>query len=215
MSVMKTCTLVAALALASCGGGGGGSTTRNVVKPGAPSAAMDPATQKAGGAPGQKPEGLFNYPKVPDDQRALPIKEWFNPDVTGDLNRDPFRSYLVEETSSKNKANGPHVVDECEKRTVAAEYGLRDLTLVGIVKKGTTAYALFVDSQNFGHIAKRDDCLSKDKARLKEIGSQSITVEIRGEAPPGAPAPPPREEEWKLHPESVELTDKLLNGGSN
>jgi Tfp pilus assembly protein PilP len=138
----------------------------------------------------------------------------FTPDPTGDKNRDPFRSYLVDEAATASApGKGANVVDECEKRMVADQYGLRDLELVGIVKKGTTAYALFVDSQQVGHIARRGDCLSKDKARVKEIGQSSIVVEVRGDAPPGQPAPEPREEEWKLHPEQLDLNQNREGSG--
>jgi Tfp pilus assembly protein PilP len=150
---------------------------------------------------------LVTYPKVDDAlYRIAFTPDMFQPDPVGDKNRDPFRSYLVDEASTATlPGKAAQSVDECEKRMVADQYGLRDLSLVGIVKKGTTAYALFTDSQQFGHIARRGDCLSKDKARVKEIGQSSIIVEVRGDAPPGQPAPDPREEEWRLHPEQLEL----------
>jgi hypothetical protein len=214
---MRRLALAAALAVAWVGPGCGSDPpakkpepAKKAAKPGAP----DGSGAKGGAAKGGKgklkgPQPLFTYPHVKEDHRVSLNKEVFTPDSTGDVNRDPFRSYLVEEGAGtgNTKEPGPQV-DECEKRMVADQYGLRDLQLVGIVKKGTTAYALFIDTQSFGHIARRDDCLSKDKARVKEIGASSITVEIRGEAPPGAPPPPPREEEWKLHPEALDLGDR-------
>jgi hypothetical protein len=197
--------------LAACGDDAPKSAPRAAapaVNPATPSVARpQPGAPGAPLGPGQKaPSPLFTYPKAPDKFRVTFTPDMFEPDPTGDKNRDPFRSYLVEETQTPGKTpDGPRLEDECKNRTVADAYGLRDLHVVGIVKKGTTAYALFVDTQGFGHIAKRGDCLSKDKARIKEIGTQSITVEIRGDAPPGAPAPTPREEEWKLHPEALDL----------
>ena len=167
-----------------------------------------------GGAAGVKGGVLVTYAKVDDAlYRIAFTPDMFQPDPVGDKNRDPFRSYLVDEqTTATTQGKNTQSVDECERRMVAESYGLRDLNLVGIVKKGTTAYALFTDSQQFGHIARRGDCLSKDKARVKEIGQSSIIVEVRGDAPPGQPAPEPREEEWRLHPEQLELGQSREGG---
>ncbi|MBI4509727.1 MAG: hypothetical protein HY698_08815 [Deltaproteobacteria bacterium] len=153
---------------------------------------------------------LATYPKVPSDLRRELTKADFIPDATGDVNRDPFRSYLVEATGVAGSARSKEharAEDECDKRTVAGQYGLRDLTLAGIVLRGTKSYALFIDQQRLGHIAHRGDCLSKDKARLREIGENSVVLELRAEAPPGAPAPPPREEVWRLHPDELRLSE--------
>jgi hypothetical protein len=197
---------VALVACGSDGGGGGPPPNQPAVNPATPSVER-PQAGAAPKAPGGKPPGeLFTYPKAPDKFRVTFTPDMFEADPDGERNRDPFRSYLVEDTSAKPQRLGERPqVDECKDRMVADAYGLRDLHIVGIVKKGTTAYALFVDTQGLGHIAKRGDCLSKDRARIKEIGTQSITVEISGDPPPGAPAPPPREEEWRLHPETLEL----------
>jgi hypothetical protein len=134
-------------------------------------------------------------------------KDDFVKDASGDYNRDPFRSYLLKakDTSSTAGSGQSGGKDECTKGIVADQYGLRDLKLVGVVLRGTMTYALFTDSQNFGHIANRGDCVSKDRARLREIGADRVMLEIRGDAPPGAPAPPARDEIWRLHPEELEL----------
>jgi Tfp pilus assembly protein PilP len=212
--ILVTC---GALALAACGDDEGAKRGEEkpapekaqAVRPGQPSTEV--AEQQAQGAGGLKSSGkgapLVTYPKVDDAlYRVQFTADMFAPDPTGDKNRDPFRSYLVDDVNAAATAGKPSLaVDECDKRMVADQYGLRDLNLVGIVKKGTTAYALFIDSQGLGHIGRRGDCISKDKARLKEIGQSSIVVEVRGDAPPGQPAPEPREEEWKLHPEQLEL----------
>ena len=185
------------------------------VRPGQPSAEM--AEQAGRNAPLKGGQGspLVTYAKVDDAlYRIAFTPDMFVPDPTGDKNRDPFRSYLVDEANTATPTGKPTLtVDECEKRMVADGYGLRDLSLVGIVKKGTTAYALFIDTQGFGHIGRRGDCLSKDKARVKEIGQSSIIVEVRGDAPPGQQAPDPREEEWKLHPEQLELGGRREGSG--
>jgi hypothetical protein len=45
--------------------------------------------------------------------------------------------------------------------------------------------------------------ISKDKARVVEITQGCVKLEIRGEALPGAAAPPPREELSCLHPDDI------------
>jgi Tfp pilus assembly protein PilP len=214
-------TLLGALALTACGDDEGAKAEKpepekaQAIRPGQPSAEIAdqnrgaPLKSAGAGAP------LVTYPKVDDALYRIQFTaDMFVPDPTGDKNRDPFRSYLVDDANTAATAGRPSLaVDECDKRMVAEQYGLRDLNLVGIVKKGTTAYALFIDSQGLGHIGRRGDCLSKDKARLKEIGQGSIVVEVRGDAPPGQPAPEPREEEWRLHPEQLELGQRRDGSG--
>ncbi len=219
---LKTFAVLAAFSLSSlaasaCGDDEGGAAKAPATEKAQPvkagGASTDPeakaaAAKKAGGKGGKGgPQPLVTYPKVDDAlYRIAFAPEMFAPDMTGDKNRDPFRSYLVDDQAQAvQTGKNPLTVDECDKRMVAEQYGLRDLELVGIVKKGTTAYGLFTDTQKFGHIARRGDCLSKDKARVKEIGQSSIIVEVRGDAPPGQPAPEPREEEWRLHPEQLDL----------
>jgi Tfp pilus assembly protein PilP len=211
-----------ALALSACGDDEGAKKDdkpapekAQAIRPGQPSTEI---AEQGGNAPAKsagKGVPLVTYPKVDDALYRIQFTaDMFVPDPTGDKNRDPFRSYLVEDANSASTAGKPSLaVDECDKRLVADQYGLRDLNLVGIVKKGTTAYALFIDSQGLGHIGRRGDCLSKDKARLKEIGQSSIVVEVRGDAPPGQPAPEPREEEWRLHPEQLELGQRRDGSG--
>jgi hypothetical protein len=208
--------LVALVLLVACGDDGAGasrggseeSAAAKPAKPGTTSSAAAAATPKKG----KKGAKLWTYPKVDDSKyrRAFTSTD-FEPDLTGDVNRDPFRSYVLEDLQPSNTGKLPSEVDECERRTVAASYGLRELKLIGIVKKGTTAYGLFTDSRRDGHIAKRGDCLSKDRARIKEIGATNMIVEIRGQAAPGAPAPEPREEEWRLHPEQLDLRQEPID----
>ena len=62
-----------------------------------------------------------------------------------------------------------------------------------------------IDRQQVGQVAYLGDCLSKDKARIIEITPSCVRLEIRGEAPPGAPAPPAHEEKMSLHPHDIEI----------
>ena len=218
--VTKLSTLILIAALIPACGDDGKSTPRGGGGGGGKAAKKDPANPATGNKPGgpggkgkdgKAPPQLQTYPKVAAEFRKQLEKSDFAPDATGDINRDPFRSYLIDlaQVAGKGKkgAGGEDVIeDECEEKGVVAEsFGLRDLKLVGIVLRGTRTYALFTDSQNLGHTANRGDCISKERARVKDIGADRVTMEIRGQAPPGAPAPPPREEVWKLYPDELEL----------
>jgi Tfp pilus assembly protein PilP len=179
----------------------------------AKSGAARPA--KPGNTKGPVP--LQTYPKVAEEFRKALDKLDFAPDPSGDVNRDPFRSYLIDlaqvQGKGKKAPGEEGIQDECVGRGIVAEnYGLRDLRLTGIVHRGTRTWALFTDSQNLGHNAKRGDCLSKERARVKDIGADRVTVEIRGQAPPGAPAPPPREEVWRLYPDELDIETQSGGG---
>jgi Tfp pilus assembly protein PilP len=169
-------------------------------QPATPQMGKPSAAQTKGGKP-DAVAGVADgiYAKVDDAKyRVTLTREMFTPDPTGEINRDPFRSYVIEETPVATAGNKSTRKDECEKGLVAETVGLRDLTLTGIVKRGTTAFALFEDKNGDGWVAKRGECLSKDKSKISEIGSASITVTIGTEE---------REEEWKLHPEELEGSD--------
>jgi hypothetical protein len=201
--------MITGLVLAASGCGGGEAPPP---APRRPSGEDGPARGGGGGSsvggPAQKVQALTLYPKVDDQYRREFTKEDFLPDSIGDRNRDPFRSYFIEPstgTGSVVGANEPRE-DYCEKRTVAPKFGFRDLTLIGVLS-GKRKGALFVDTQKFGHIARLGDCLSKDKVRLTKIEGSTVEVEIRGEAPPGGAAPPPRREVVPLYREEIERSE--------
>lgn len=219
MKVRQHRILAAVVAVGISGVACGGSDpppARAEAKPA--NAEAKPAAQSGGkGGKGGKAKGkrasLQVYDKVPDALRKELTRADFLADPTGDINRDPFRSYLVQPAAAQ-KAQTNASEDECARRTIAPKYGLRDLKLAGVVMKGTQSYALFIDGQKLGHIAHRGDCISKERVRLKDIGADRVILEVRGDAPPGAPAPPPRDEVWRLHPSELELTDDQLNPGA-
>ena len=85
---------------------------------------------------------LLLKPKVDKQYRKELAPSDFQPDPTGDINRDPFESYLV-----APQPNGPQtpVQDECEDHKVAEKYAYNDLKLIGIVIRGTRNFAMFRD----------------------------------------------------------------------
>jgi hypothetical protein len=156
---------------------------------------------------------------VPDEYRHNFDEKDFRPDVSGDENRDPFRSYVVRVPGNRGAENAPRieVTEICTKEnSVAPNYSLRDLNLIGIVLRGTRSYALFRDTARLGHIVRRSDCLGKEKARVEAIGSGFVRLEVIPEAPPGAPAPAPQLRDISLHPEEYSVAEALAdqaNGG--
>jgi Tfp pilus assembly protein PilP len=142
-------------------------------------------------------------PKVDKAYRKELTPGDFQPDPTGDINRDPFLSYLV--TPAMRPGAGAPLEDECADRKVSEKYAYNDLKLIGIVMRGNRNFGMFKDPSGTGQVAYQGDCLGKDKARIIEITPSCVRIEIRGMAPPGAPAPPAHEDKRCLHPEDIEV----------
>ncbi len=97
-------------------------------------------------------------------------------DFAPELNRDPFESFvLVPAGRETNGAGTPLPIDrtkECSKeQMVASTYSYQDLRLVGIVSRGTQRQVLMMDPSNYGQLIKRGDCVGKEKAVVREIGT--------------------------------------------
>jgi hypothetical protein len=189
--------LLAAQAVA-CGGD-------NPPLPASKRPAAAPNKGGAGGAAGAKAAGapLVLKPKVDRMYRKEFTQSDFGPDPTGDVNRDPFFSYLVAPVLNPGQATP--IQDECADRKVAEKYAYGDLRLIGIIMRGTKNFAMFKDPSGLGQVAYQGDCLSKDKARVIEITPSCVRIEIRGIAPPGAPAPPAHEDKRCLHKDDIEI----------
>jgi len=167
---------------------------------------------KRGGRKRSRGKKLSTYDKVPDDFRPSFSDQSFVPDITGDLNRDPYRSYVVNDARGQTASNDTiNPTDVCTtENSVATNYSLRDLNLIGIVLRGTRSYALFRDSGGYGHIVRRGDCLGKEQARVENIGAGFVRLAVTPEAPPGAPAPAAQTRDILLYPE--ELSVDVIEG---
>jgi hypothetical protein len=167
----------------------------------APSAKPKPGGAAPSAAPAAKPTAMLSLrPKVDKQYRKEFTQADFTPDPSGDVNRDPFYSYLVAPTTAQAV---PH--DECENHMVAEKYGYNDLKLKAIVMRGNKNFAMWRDPSGVGNLAFQGDCLSKDRARVIEITPSCVRIEIRGDAPPGAQAPPPHEDKACLHADDIEI----------
>lgn len=176
--------------------------------------AAAPAGEGAGGPAAPRPaagkdapQPLVTKAKVPADYRRDFVPDDFVADATGEANRDPFFSYLVMPAPPAGTVANPAVPikDECENKMVAGKAGFRDLKLVGIILRGTRNFAMFTDSNRTGHTVFLGDCLAKEKARVVEITTSCVKLQVASEAPPGAAAPPPREELVCLHPDDLSV----------
>ena len=102
-------------------------------------------------------------------------------DFVADQVRDPFQSFVIIQpglvTGNEPKAETTQACKR-EDQLVAQNYSFQDLKLVGIVAQGTQRKVLMMDSANLGHIIKRGDCVGKEKAVVKDIGTGYITFRV-------------------------------------
>jgi Tfp pilus assembly protein PilP len=193
--------LAGALLLGACGDDSGSKTPPPAPpRAGPPPASGAPAAGAAApGAAGQ-PGKMVLFPKVPKDYRADLKPDVFLPDPSGELNRDPFRSYLIQTTSVAGAGQPTRSrADRCGKKVFASHYGLPELELIGVLS-GRGSAALFRDPQKLGHIVRIGDCISKDKARVVKIEGSTVELELVSDVTTDAVAPPPHIEVKRLHP---------------
>lgn len=169
------------------------------------------AAKQAPAATGQAQAG---YPKVNEELRR-PLSEIdFVPDASGDTNRDPFRSWVLRplmETST-TQVEFVDVCTEGKVRWGAPNYSVRDLVLIGLVKRGRS-FAQFTDrSEKDSWIVRKGDCIGQEKAIIEEVGVGFVSLSITPPAPPGAPAPPAQRQSISLHPDEIEIGDSILSG---
>ncbi len=157
------------------------------------------------------------YPKIDSDLRRKLGEIDFVPDGSGETNRDPFRSWVLRPTIEAAE-DAVEVVDICTEGKVrwgAESYSIRDLSLIGLVKRGRS-YAQFSDrSERDSWIVRKGDCIGQEKAIIEEIGVGYVRLSITPPAPPGAPAPPAQKQDISLHPNELEIPDSIVNSTGN
>lgn len=200
----RTLLALAALGLAT-GGAACGDDSSSSAKP----APRKPRTKKANKA--VKGTAAFAYAKVDVELRRKLGEIDFIPDSTGETNRDPFRSWVLAPAETNS---GPAPIDPCTQGKVrwgAQSYSVRDLSLIGLVKR-ERSYAQFTDgSERDSWIVRKGDCVGQEKAIIEEIGVGYVRLSITPPAPPGAPAPPAQKQEISLHPNELDIPDSVLN----
>lgn len=187
----------------------------------------EPPPPPKGGAPGAKPGAKGNVkapppiaPRVRVEDRVLDpdekkgIRHAFKErDFTVDQNnRDPFQSFVVNQgLTPTNEAKPLDVTKLCTRpeQMVASNYSYTDLRLVGIVAQGTQRKVLMMDSANVGHIIKRGDCVGREKAVVKDIGTGYITFTVGADETSATGAVKPAEERsLQLYPNQMPISSQ-------
>jgi hypothetical protein len=147
----------------------------------------------------------FNCESCPE--RDSIRHEFKDRDFVADQVRDPFQSYVIAQ---------PGLIEEAEKKVegpcnrpeqfVASNYSYLDLRLVGIVAQGTQRKVLMMDRGNLGHIIRRGDCVGKEKAVVKDIGTGYVTFVIAPDPEDKNPNKASEERSVQLHPKGLQVT---------
>jgi len=125
----------------------------------------------------------------------------FISDGTADHARDPFQSFVIVSPELSKKTDKTIEPGPCTRpdQFVAPNYSYQELHLVGIVQQGTQRKVLMMAGTK-GQIIKRGDCVGKEKAVVKDIGTGYITFLINPEQADNAPKRPSEEHSVKPRP---------------
>jgi Tfp pilus assembly protein PilP len=130
-------------------------------------------------------KGAGGYHCEPCQERDSIRHEFKDRDFLAEQARDPFQSFLLPQAGLGTPGGEakPDLDKTCTRpdQLVATNYSYEDLKLVGIVAQGTQRKALMMDSGNLGHIVKRNDCVGKERAIVKDIGTGFVTFTIVSE----------------------------------
>ena len=130
-------------------------------------------------------------------------------DFAVEQNRDPFQSFLLPQLSTGKPSDAVPLdpTKKClrEDQMVATSYSYADLKLVGIVAQGTQRKALMMGGR-LGYIIKRGDCVGKEKAVVKDIGTGYITFLVDPETS-AANQRAPEELSVQLNPKQLAVSE--------
>lgn len=131
--------------------------------------------------------------------------EFKDRDFVADQSRDPFQSFVIVQKGLEEPIETKREPGPCTRQDqfVATNYSYLDLRLVGIVAQGTQRKALMMDRGNVGQIIKRGDCVGKEKAVVKDIGTGFITFVVAYDADGATPNRQPQERTVQLHPKGL------------
>lgn len=148
----------------------------------------------------------------PCPERDLIRHAFKDRDFAVEQNRDPFQSFLLPRLSVGKPSDAVPLdpTKKClrEDQMVATSYSYAELKLVGIVAQGTQRKVLMMGGP-LGYIIKRGDCVGKEKAVVKDIGTGYITFLID---PDGSGMSQRAAEEYsvKLNPKQLAVNDPDL-----
>jgi Tfp pilus assembly protein PilP len=157
----------------------------------------DPPPPPKSGAPGAKPGAKGGgkpapqiSPRVrvedrvldPDEKKGIRHSFKERDFAVDQNNRDPFQSYVLNQglVGPANDTKPLDVTKKCLRadQMVSSNFSYTDLRLVGIVAQGTQRKVLMIDPSNVGQIIKRGDCVGREKAVVKDIGTGYITFQV-------------------------------------
>jgi hypothetical protein len=158
-------------------------------------------------------DGKGGYHCEPCPERESIRHEFKDRDFVAEQSRDPFESFvLVPAGLGQPTGNKPDLDKTCTRpdQIVAPNYSYEDLHLVGIVAQGTQRKALMMDSgiPNLGHIVKRNDCVGREKAVVKDIGTGFVTFVVTPDND-GKVSRPAAEKTVPLYPNGLSPTMPL------
>jgi Tfp pilus assembly protein PilP len=132
-------------------------------------------------------------------------------DFAGEQNRDPFQSFLLPQLAIGKRSESMPIdpTKKCprEDQMIATSYSYIDLRLVGIVAQGTQRKVLMMGGP-LGYIIKRGDCVGKEKAFVKDIGTGYITFLLDPDTTTSQRAP--EEYSVQLNPKQLAVNDPTL-----
>lgn len=141
------------------------------------------------------------YTCEPCPERESIRHEFSDRDFVAEQARDPFQSYVIIQAGvgHRSSAVNPEPHQSCKRANqfVASNYSYQDLRLVGIIAQATERKVLMMDTANLGHIIRRGDCVGKEKAVVKDIGTGYVTFVVDEDADLKRPA---HETSVQLHP---------------
>jgi hypothetical protein len=128
-------------------------------------------------------------------------------DFVVEQNRDPFQSFLLQPFIRSPDNVQIDVTKRCvrEDQMVATSNSYTELKLVGIVAQGTQRKVLMTSGRE-GWIIKRGDCVGKEKAVVKDIGTGYITFLVDADTA-AANQRPPEEYSVQLNPKQLSLNE--------
>jgi Tfp pilus assembly protein PilP len=103
-------------------------------------------------------------------------------DFVEDQTRDPFRSPFQVAPGSHEAGPKHQLTQQCQRpdQLVATSWSYQDLHLVGLVARGTPR-KVRMRAGNVGKMIKKGDCVGKERAIVKDIGTGFITFVIVSE----------------------------------
>jgi hypothetical protein len=143
---------------------------------------------------------------VTDHEKGSIRHQFKERDFATEQNRDPFQSFVIAPQQigplqEKSKDPGPRLCKD--DKIEAAGYSVNDLKLVGIVAQGI-AHTALVEAGNSGYILRPGMCVGREKALVKEINDDFMT--LYGQPDPNDPNRPQEKFEKTLHPKQLAMS---------